>query len=141
MPAAAAHGCAVPLLSSGRPQERVPAHLAAVYMHIADFLGYAAVHRGLADQLAAVAPFPDHPDARCLLLSGPERSGKTTLLFHAALSLARQGASVLLLCRRSAVLHCTARPTTGPPGESKCMVRGQGTSARLNVPCAAACPT
>lgn len=74
-------------------------------MHIADFLGYAAVHRGLTDQLAAVAPFPDAPDARCLLLSGPERCGKTTLLFHAALSLARQGASVLLLCRRQ-VLQC-----------------------------------
>lgn len=69
-------------------------------MHIGDFLGYAAAHRALSDQLRALPPFPDAPDARCLLLSGPERSGKTSLLFHAALSLARQGASVLLLCRR-----------------------------------------
>lgn len=67
-------------------------------MHPADFLGHAAAHPAVHQALAALPPFP--PDCRCLLLSGPERSGKTSLLFHAALSAARRGQSVLLLCRR-----------------------------------------
>lgn len=68
-------------------------------MHLADFLGHAAVKDShLHHKLAALPPFP--PAARHCLLTGPERSGKTTLLFQAALSAARQGHDVLLLCRR-----------------------------------------
>lgn len=67
-------------------------------MHLGDFLGLGAAHPELHRQLAALPALP--PDARHCLLSGPERSGKTSLLFHLALCLARQGKSVLLLCRR-----------------------------------------
>lgn len=67
-------------------------------MHLADFLGYAA-HPGLQQVIAALPPLP--LSSRHCLLTGPERSGKTSLLFHVALRLARQGQSVLLLCRRS----------------------------------------
>ena len=66
-------------------------------MHLADFLGYAAAPE-LRQALAALPPLPQ--SARHCLLTGPERSGKTSLLFHVALSLARQDRSVLLLCRR-----------------------------------------
>ena len=67
-------------------------------MHLADFLGLAAAHPELHRQLGTLPPLP--PDARHCLLCGPERSGKTALLFHLALCLARQGQHVLLLCRR-----------------------------------------
>ncbi|KAL4452260.1 hypothetical protein ABPG75_007922 [Micractinium tetrahymenae] len=69
-------------------------------MHLADFLGLAAAGQPqLGAALAALSHLP--PSASHCLLSGPERSGKTSLLFHAALSLARQGREVLLLCRRA----------------------------------------
>lgn len=68
-------------------------------MHFGDLLGCAAAARpDLQRQLAALPAFP--PAACHCLLSGPERSGKTSLLFHLALSAARQGKAVLLLCRR-----------------------------------------
>lgn len=52
----------------------------------------------LARQLRAAPPFPSH--LQHCLISGPERSGKTTLLFHFALAAARAGRAVLLLCNR-----------------------------------------
>lgn len=52
----------------------------------------------LARQLRAAPPFPSH--LQHCLISGPERSGKTTLLFHFALAAARAGRAVLLLCDR-----------------------------------------
>ncbi|EFN54821.1 hypothetical protein CHLNCDRAFT_134828 [Chlorella variabilis] len=67
-------------------------------MQLADFLGYAECPPDLRQQLWALPPFP--PATRHCLLSGPERSGKTSLLFHTALVAARQGKEVLLLCRR-----------------------------------------
>lgn len=93
-------------------------------MHLADFLGQAApAHPALHAALAALPPFP--PDARCLLLTGPERSGKTSLLFHAALCAARRGQSVLLLCRRCAGAACRAqggaRPATTPLSRRRCI--------------------
>ncbi len=72
-----------------------------IRMHLADFLGFAASGQPqLAAALSALPHLP--PSASHCLLSGPERSGKTSLLFHAALSLARQGREVLVLCRRCA---------------------------------------
>lgn len=71
-------------------------------MHLADLLGFAAAGQPqLGAALAALPHLP--PCASHCLLSGPERSGKTSLLFHAALSLARQGREVLVLCRRCAL--------------------------------------
>jgi len=68
-------------------------------MHLADFLGHAVpAHSPLQAQLASLPELP--LSAQHCLLCGPERSGKISLLFHAALSLARQGKTVLLLCRR-----------------------------------------
>jgi hypothetical protein len=76
-------------------------------MHLADFLGLAGGHPGLQQQLAALPTLPPH--SRHCLLSGPERCGKTALLFSLALSAARQGKSVLLLCRRcAAATDCLA---------------------------------
>ena len=72
----------------------------AAVMHLGDFLGLAAGHPALQQQLAALPALPPH--SRHCLLSGPERCGKTALLFSLALSAARQGKSVLLLCRRCA---------------------------------------
>lgn len=67
-------------------------------MHLYDVLGLAAAQPGLQRAMRELPPLP--PDCRHFLLSGPERCGKTSLLFHIALSLARQGRAVLLLCRR-----------------------------------------
>ena len=52
----------------------------------------------LSSKLHAAPPFPPH--LQHCLLSGPERSGKTSLLFHFALDAARAGQTVLLLCNR-----------------------------------------
>lgn len=67
-------------------------------MHLADFLGYAAAPGQVQAALHDLPPLP--PSAARCLLSGPERSGKTSLLFHLALALARGGQNVTLLCRR-----------------------------------------
>eukprot|EP00887_Chlorella_sp_A99_P007725 scaffold20.g7725.t1 len=53
-------------------------------------------------QLAAAPPLP--APVHRYLISGPARSGKTSLLFHLAYSMARQGRAVLLLCPRRAGL-------------------------------------
>lgn len=67
-------------------------------MHLSDLLGNAAPPASdVRRRLEALPAFA--PAAHCLL-SGPERSGKTSLLFQAAFSAARQGKRVLLLCRR-----------------------------------------
>ena len=50
----------------------------------------------LTARLHAAPPFPPH--LQHCLLSGPERSGKTSLLLHFALVAARAGHAVLLLC-------------------------------------------
>lgn len=92
-------------------------------VHLADFLGAAATsHPHLASALAALPPLPPTAAHRCLLC-GPERSGKTSLLFALALSLARQGQRVLLLCRRSA---------------HRCMHRRRSRSLRAHQPSGAA---
>ena len=79
-------------------------------MHLGDFLGLAGGHPALQQQLAALPALPPH--SRHCLLSGPERCGKTALLFSLALSAARQGKSVLLLCRRYAECACAShRPS------------------------------
>lgn len=84
-------------------------------MHLADLLGFAAAGQPqLGAALAALPHLP--PCASHCLLSGPERSGKTSLLFHAALSLARQGREVLVLCRRPKL---EAAPPLLPEGLSR----------------------
>lgn len=52
----------------------------------------------LARQLHGTPPFP--PQLQHCLLSGPQRSGKTSLLFHYAWAMAKAGKAVLLLCAR-----------------------------------------
>mmetsp|Transcript_5942 Transcript_5942/g.10291 ORF Transcript_5942/g.10291 Transcript_5942/m.10291 type:complete len:243 (+) Transcript_5942:189-917(+) len=42
-------------------------------------------------------------DARCCLLSGPSRSGKTSLLFQVAYNIAAEGKRVLFICQRAKV--------------------------------------
>lgn len=80
-------------------------------MQLADFLGYAECPPDLRQQLWALPPFP--PATRHCLLSGPERSGKTSLLFHTALVAARQGKEVLLLCRRCGGSYHSSWPLGG----------------------------
>lgn len=100
-------------------------------MHLSDLLGNAAPPASdVRRRLEALPAFA--PAAHCLL-SGPERSGKTSLLFQAAFSAARQGKRVLLLCRRYDVGHHNWPSMVDWSGMS--LVALHLDSARLVVPC------
>lgn len=82
----------------------MPGQLAAMPFHLGDFVPAAPSRPELCHQLAAAPSFPPH--LQHCLLSGPQRSGKTSLLFNFALKLARSGRSVLLLCARQGGRAC-----------------------------------
>eukprot|EP00803_Ostreobium_quekettii_P004788 evm.model.scf_1944.2 EVM.evm.TU.scf_1944.2 scf_1944:10345-15102(+) len=59
-------------------------------------------------------PFP--PALRHCLITGPERSGKTSVLFHYAHSIAATGNKVVFICKRKSIENC---PPLLPQGISK----------------------
>ena len=79
-------------------------------LHLADFFPGQAAAPELSALLRATAPLALQP--RNVLLSGPDRSGKTTLLFHLAYSLAAKGGSVVVLGSRDRLE--AAPPALGP---------------------------
>lgn len=67
-------------------------------LHLLDFFPGQSAPPGVSAQLGSAPPLV--PQSRHFLLCGPERSGKTTLIFSLAYSLAARGASVLILGSR-----------------------------------------
>ncbi|KAL4538600.1 hypothetical protein Ndes2526B_g03104 [Nannochloris sp. 'desiccata'] len=69
-----------------------------VGISLLDFFPAGAAPPPIAPLLAQASPLSSQP--RHLFLYGPEQSGKTSLLFHLAYSLASKGASVLIITSR-----------------------------------------
>lgn len=92
---------------------------------LADFLSSAS-RPDLQVQLQAAPPLP--PQLQHCLISGPPRSGKTSILFHLAYRMACQQRSVLLLCLRSAPWLCAG---LGGPGAAAAPCRGHDAPVML----------